>query len=203
MLRKLENLSVLELADLSAEVSAEHRRRATEVWGVVPSEPTPEPAPNAIAAEMVRRKVVRCYVYCTTDSRTWHCDNSCEEIRSHPRVEHRTVKIIMDAGLLYVGDWLAELKIGPCSLCTHSIWEMVLRQHPGITDLHLAVLGVMLSLLGLITGRAWRSRPRASSGLKAKDVTSAMVPSTTSKRDRTNNIQDRLHESRGRGIELL
>ena len=45
-----------------------------------------------------------------------------------------TVNIIMDAGLLYVGDWLAELKIGPCSLCTPSIWEMVLRQHPGITD---------------------------------------------------------------------
>ena len=134
MLRRLEELSVCQLADLSAEVSAEHQRRASEVWGVVPSEPTPEPAPNAIAAEMDRRKVVRCHVYFTADSRTWHCDSSCEEIRAHPRVQQRTVKSIMDAGVLYVADWLAELKIGPCSLCTPSIWEMVLRQHPVITD---------------------------------------------------------------------
>ena len=133
MLRKLEDLSVSELADLSAEVSAEHQRRASEVWGVVPSEPTPEPAPKAIAAEMDRRKVVRCHVSYTTDSRTWHCDNSCEEIRAHPRVHKRTVKSIMDAGVLYVGDWLAELKIGPCSFCTPTIWEMVRRQHPVTT----------------------------------------------------------------------
>ena len=134
MLRRLENLSVSELAELSAEVSAEHQRRASEVWGVAPSEPTPEPAPNVVAAEIDRRKVVRCDVYLTEDSRTWHCDSSCEEIRAHPRVQQRTVRTIMDAGVLYVADWLAELQIGPCSLCTSTIWEMVLRQHPGITD---------------------------------------------------------------------
>ena len=142
MLRQLENLSADELAVLPAEVSAEYRRRAMEIWGVVPSEPTPgvvpseptpEPAPDASATEMVRRKVVRCYVYYTTDSRMWHCDNLCEEIRSHSRVERRTVKIIMDADVLYVGHWLAELRIGPCDLCTPNIWEMVQRQHPGIT----------------------------------------------------------------------
>ena len=134
MLRKLEDLSVAELADLSAEVSAEHQRRASEVWGVALSEPTPEPAPNAIAAEMDTRNVFRCYVYFTADSRTWHCDSSCEDIRAHPRVQQRAVKGIMDAGVLYVADWLAELKIGPCSLRPPSIWEMVMRQHPVITD---------------------------------------------------------------------
>ena len=136
MLRKLEDLSVPELSDLSAEVSAEHQRRASEVWGIALSEPTPEPAPNAIAAETDGRRVVRCHVFFlfTADSRTWHCDSSCEGIRAQPRVQQMTVKSIMDAGVLYVEDWLAELKIGPCSLCTPSIGEMVLRQHPGITD---------------------------------------------------------------------
>ena len=34
MLRKLEDLSVSELADLFAEVSAEHQRRASDIRGV-------------------------------------------------------------------------------------------------------------------------------------------------------------------------
>ena len=136
MLRRLEDLSASELADLSAELSAEHQRRASEIWGVAPSEPTPEPAPNAIAAEMsrmVRRRVVSCRVYFTADGQTWHCDRSCSGLGEHARVQQGTVKSIMDAGVLYVSSWLAELKTGPCNLCTPTIWDLVLRQHPGIT----------------------------------------------------------------------
>ena len=44
------------------------------------------------------------------------------------------VKIVVDAGNLYVANWLAELKFGPCSFYTPSMWEMVRRQHPVITD---------------------------------------------------------------------
>ena len=134
MLRRLEDLSFAELTELSAEVTAERQRRATEVWGVVESEPTPEPAPNTIAAEVKRRKVIRCYVYLTADSQTWHCDRSCEEVRADPRVQEQMVQIIVDGGNLYVANWLAELKSGPCSLCTRGIWDMVRRQHPVIDD---------------------------------------------------------------------
>ena len=129
MLRRLEDLSVSQLADLSAEVSAEHQRRATEVWGVEQSEPTPEPAPNAIAAEVNTRKDIRCYVYFTADDQTWHCDSSCEELGAHPEVQQKTVESIVDAGNLYVANWLAELRPGPCSSCTPNMWEMIRRQH--------------------------------------------------------------------------
>ena len=134
MLRSLEDLSYPQLTELSREVTAERQRRATEVWGVVESEPTPEPAPNTIAAEVKRRKVIRCYVYLTADSQTWHCDRSCTEVRADPRVQEKMVKSIVDAGNLYVANWLAELKSGPCSLCTRGIWDMVRRQHPVIDD---------------------------------------------------------------------
>ena len=129
MLRRLEDLSVSQLADLSAEVSAEHQRRASEVWGVAPSEPTPEPAPHGIGAEVNTRKVIRCYVYLTADDQTWHCDRSCEELGAHPEVQQKTVSSIVDAGNLYVANWLAELKPGPCSFCTPNMWEMIRRQH--------------------------------------------------------------------------
>ena len=84
MLRRLEDLLDSQLTELSREVTEERQRRATEVWGVSESEPTPEPAPNTIAAEVKRRKVIRCYVYLTADSQTWHCDRSCEEVRADP-----------------------------------------------------------------------------------------------------------------------
>ena len=134
MLRRLEDLSYPQLTELSREVTAERQRRATEVWGVFESEPTPEPAPNTIAAEVKRRKVIRCYVYLTADSQTWHCDRSCEEVRADPRVQEQMVQSIVDGGNLYVANWLAELKSGPCSLCTRGIWDMVRRQHPVIDD---------------------------------------------------------------------
>ena len=134
MLRRLEDLSPAQLTELSAEVTAEHQRRAMEVWGVAESEPTPEPAPNTVAAEVNTRKVIRCYVYFTADSQTWHCDRSCVELGADPRVQERMVKSIVDAGNSYVANWLAELKFGPCSVCTPSMWEMVRRQHPVITD---------------------------------------------------------------------
>ena len=134
MLRGLEDLSNAELAELSFELSEERQRRATDVWGVVESEPTPEPAPNTIAAEVKRRKVIRCYVYLTADSQTWHCDRSCEVVTADPRVQEMMVSSIVDTGNLYVANWLAELKSGPCDLCTPSIWHMIRRQHPAIAD---------------------------------------------------------------------
>ena len=134
MLRRLEDLSYSQLTELSREVTAERQRRATEVWGVSESEPTPEPAPNTIAAEVRRRKVIRCYVYLTANSQTWHCDRSCEEVRAEPRVPERTVQSIVDGANLYVANWLGELKSGPCSFCTPGIWYMVRRQHPVIDD---------------------------------------------------------------------
>ena len=70
VLRRLEHLSSAQLAELSTEVTAEHHRRATEVWGVAESELTPEPAPNTIAVEMNTREVIRYYVYFTVDSQT-------------------------------------------------------------------------------------------------------------------------------------
>ena len=127
MLRKLEDLSLHQLAELSAEVATEYRRRITEVWGV--AEPTPEPAPHGIEAETNTRIVISCYVYLTADDQTWHCDRSCEELREHPEVQQKTVKSIVDAGNLYVANWLAELKPGPCSFCTPNMWEMIRRQH--------------------------------------------------------------------------
>ena len=126
MLRSLEDLSPRQLAELSAEVTAEYRRRDREVWGVAAS--TSEPAPHATAAEVNTRKVFTCYIYLTTEDETWHCDRSCEELRAHPEVQERTVKSIVDAGNLYVANWLAELKSGPCSHCTPNMWEMVRRQ---------------------------------------------------------------------------
>ena len=127
MLRKLEDLSLHQLAELSAEVATEYRRRITEVWGV--AEPTPEPAPHGIEAETNTRIVISCYVYLTADDQTWHCDRSCVELREHPEVQHKMVKSIVDAGNLYVANWLAELKPGPCSFCTPNMWEMIRRQH--------------------------------------------------------------------------
>ena len=50
MLRGLQDLTGRELAELSAEVTAELQRRTAEVWGIAPTEPTPEPAPAAAAA---------------------------------------------------------------------------------------------------------------------------------------------------------
>ena len=44
-------------------------------------------------------------------------------------MQERTVKSIVDAGNLYVANWLAELKPGPCSFCTPNMWEMIRRQH--------------------------------------------------------------------------
>ena len=132
MLRKLEDLSLHQLAELSAEVATEYRRRTTEVWGVAEpgvAEPTPEPAPHGIGAETNTRKVIRCYVYLTADDQTWHCDRSCEELGAHPEVQQKTVNSIVDAGNLYVANWLAELKPGPCSSCTPNMWEMIRRQH--------------------------------------------------------------------------
>ena len=70
MLRRLEHLSLAQLAELSAEATAEQHRRATEVWGVAESELTPEPAPNTIAVEVNTRKVIRYYVHFTVDSQT-------------------------------------------------------------------------------------------------------------------------------------
>ena len=132
MLRKLEDLSPHQLAELSAEVATEYRRRTTEVWGVAEpgvAEPTPEPAPHGIEAETNTRIVISCYVYLTADDQTWHCDRSCEELREHSEVQQKTVKSIVDAGNLYVANWLAELKPGPCSFCTPNMWEMIRRQH--------------------------------------------------------------------------
>ena len=134
MLRSLEDLSYPQLTELSREVTAERQRRATEVWGVFESEPASEPAPNTIAPEVRRRRDIRCHVYLTADSQAWHCDMSCEEVRADPRVQEQTVQIIVDGGNLYVANWLAELKSGPCSLCTRGIWDMVRRQHPVIDD---------------------------------------------------------------------
>ena len=57
------------------------------------------------------------------------------------------MKRIVDAGNLYVANWLAELKFGPCSFCTPSMWEMVRRQHPVTADPELQRL-VQSSLSG-------------------------------------------------------
>ena len=70
MLRRLEHLSSAQLAELSTEVTAEHHRRATEVWGVAASELTPEPVPNTIPVEVNTKKVIRYYVDFTADSQT-------------------------------------------------------------------------------------------------------------------------------------
>ena len=43
-------------------------------------------------------------------------------------------KNIVNASNFYVANWLAELKFGPCSFCTPSMWEMVRRQHPVFAD---------------------------------------------------------------------
>ena len=56
-------------------------------------------------------------------------------------------KSIVDAGNLYVANWLAELKFGQCSFYTPSMWEMVRRQHPVIADPELQRL-VQSSLSG-------------------------------------------------------
>ena len=132
MLRKLEDLSLHQLAELSAEVATEYRRKITEVWGVPEprvAEPTPEPAPHGIEAESNTRIVISCYVYLTADDQPWHCDRSCVELREHPKVQQKMAKSIVDAGNLYVANWLAELKPGPCSFCTPNMWEMIRRQH--------------------------------------------------------------------------
>ena len=134
MLRRLEDISYPQLTELSREVTAERQRRATEVWGVFESEPASEPAPNTIAPQVRRRRDIRCHVYLTADSHAWHCDRSCEEVRADSRVQEQMVQIIVDGGNLYVANWLAELKSGPCSLCTRGIWDMVRRQHPVIDD---------------------------------------------------------------------
>ena len=125
MLRSLEELSPRQLAELSAEVTAEHRRRDREVWGVATS--TSEHAQHATAAAFNTRKVFTCYIYLTTEDETWHCDRSCEELKAHSEVQGRSVKSIVDAGNLYVADWLAEQKSGPCRHCTPKIWEMIRR----------------------------------------------------------------------------
>ena len=56
-------------------------------------------------------------------------------------------KSIVDAGNLYVANWLAELKFGQCSFYTPSMWEMVRRQHPVFADPELQRL-VQSSLSG-------------------------------------------------------
>ena len=128
MLRSLEDLSPRQLAELSAEVTAEQGRREREIWGVATS--TSEHAQHATAAAFNTRKVFTCYIYLTTEDETWHCDRSCEKLKAHSEVQERPVKSIIDAGNLYVADWLAEQKSGPCSHCTPNIWGMVRRQQP-------------------------------------------------------------------------
>ena len=56
-------------------------------------------------------------------------------------------KNIVNASNFYVANWLAELKFGPCSFCTPSMWEMVRRQHPVFADPELQRL-VQSSLSG-------------------------------------------------------
>ena len=73
-------------------------------------------------------------MYLSLDSSTWHSDRTCETIAESPQVQERTVDGIMNAGDMYLACWLADIRMGPCRLCTPTIWDMVRRQNPVLAD---------------------------------------------------------------------